>query len=215
MLRYLPADRLDAHPLLRDTMFRDRAAQFHTRLGWRVTVDPRGYERDAYDAAGPLYILWQASDGSHGGSLRLLPTTGRCMVNEHFRDVAGGAAIRSSGIWEVTRFCVSPRAGARDAARAAAALCLGAGEVMRLRGLQHFVAVFDPRMERIYRRLGLVPQVIGRRGTGRDSIGVGLFTMDAAAFAPILAQVGIGPETSATWLREAGLEAPVTPSRAA
>ena len=50
MLRYLYGDQLSDHPLLRDTMFRDRAAQFKTRLKWQVDVDENGFERDEYDA---------------------------------------------------------------------------------------------------------------------------------------------------------------------
>ena len=39
MLIYLYGDQLSDHPLLRDTMFRDRASQFKTRLKWKVNVD--------------------------------------------------------------------------------------------------------------------------------------------------------------------------------
>ena len=46
MLRYIYGEELFQYPKLRDTMFRDRARQFHERLGWDVTVDDRGEERD-------------------------------------------------------------------------------------------------------------------------------------------------------------------------
>ncbi len=87
MLRYLYADQLHQRPKLRDTMFRDRADQFKARLGWDVTIDENGYERDAYDDLNPLYVIWEQADGTHGGSMRFLPTTGRTMVNEHFTDI--------------------------------------------------------------------------------------------------------------------------------
>jgi acyl homoserine lactone synthase len=38
-------------------MFRDRAAQFHHRLGWDVRLDDMGLEFDQYDAHNPLYII--------------------------------------------------------------------------------------------------------------------------------------------------------------
>ncbi len=41
MLRYLYANDLSRFPLLRDTMFRDRAEQFSKRLGWAVTLMKR------------------------------------------------------------------------------------------------------------------------------------------------------------------------------
>ena len=50
MIRYIYADQLDAFPLLKRSMFRDRADQFKTRLGWDVHVDANGEERDEYDA---------------------------------------------------------------------------------------------------------------------------------------------------------------------
>jgi acyl homoserine lactone synthase len=77
MLRYLYADQLDAFPKLRDSMFRDRADQFSERLGWEVSVDENGFEKDQYDALNPLYVIWEMPDGSHGGSMRFLPTTRR------------------------------------------------------------------------------------------------------------------------------------------
>ena len=82
MLRYIYADQIDQFPRLRDGMFKDRASQFSDRLGWEVKVDAHGYERDQYDDLNPMYILWEQPDGTHGGSLRLLPTTGETMLND-------------------------------------------------------------------------------------------------------------------------------------
>lgn len=199
MLRYLYANELSRFPLLRDTMFRDRAEQFSKRLGWDVTVNDAGEERDQYDELNPLYVIWEMADGRHGGSMRFLPTVGRTMVNEHFSHLTGGVTIESPLIWECTRFCLSPNAGKR----ASAALALGAGELMAAFKLKHYVGVFDPRMERIYRLMGLEPEVIGAAGEGRDKIGVGLWSMDETAFAPTLKRVGVSRDVSRGWLRYA------------
>ena len=40
-------------------MFRDRAEQFSQRLGWAVSVNASGHERDQYDELNPLYVIWQ------------------------------------------------------------------------------------------------------------------------------------------------------------
>ena len=197
MLRYLYGNDLNRFPKLSRTMFRDRAHQFADRLGWDVTVNAAGEERDQYDALNPLYVIWECADGSHGGSMRFLPTTGRTMVNEHFAFLNDGEPIQSPLIWECTRFCLSPGADRR----AAAALALGAGELMAAFHLGHFVGVFDARMERIYARMGLKPEVLGRQGEGRDAVGVGLWSMHEEAFAPTLAKVGAARETSRGWLR--------------
>ena len=125
MLRYIYANQLGQFPRLRDEMFTHRAEQFRTRLGWDVSVDAQGHERDEYDDLNPLYIIWETADGGHGGSSRFLPTTGPVMVNDHFSHLLSGP-IRSPLIWECTRFCMAPGQGPN----VAAALMLGGGELM-------------------------------------------------------------------------------------
>jgi acyl homoserine lactone synthase len=212
MLRYLYADSLERFPRLAESMFRDRAKQFSTRLGWEVNVDAQGFERDEYDALNPLYVIWELPDGRHGGSMRFLPTTGPAMVNDHFRALLGDGTAESPLIWECTRFCLSPDADRREQGRASAALALGAGELMAHFQLRHYVGVFDLRMERIYRLMGLEPEVIGRAGEGREALGVGLWSMHEEAFAPTLKRVGVSRAVSRGWLRYALAGAPSAPS---
>ncbi len=195
MLRYIYGSKLDAHPRLADTMFRDRAVQFRDRLGWDVAVDAQGYERDEYDALDPLYVIWEQPDGRHGGSMRFLPTEGPTMVNDHFADVTEGEAICSPFIWECTRFCLAPHADGR----VAAALMLGGGEVMRGFGVTQFVGVFDARMVRIYRMIGASPDVLGSSGEGRTRISVGLWTYDPADRVRVLRRAGLSSALSEHW----------------
>ncbi|MCZ4255103.1 autoinducer synthase [Sulfitobacter sp. G21635-S1] len=198
MLRYLYADQLHHHPRLARQMFRDRADQFRTRLGWEVQVDAAGEERDAYDAMNPLYVIWEQADGGHGGSMRFLPTTGPAMVNDHFAHLLSGP-LRSPLIWECTRFCLARRADAH----VAAALMLGGGEIMRGFDIRHFVGVFDARMVRIYRMIGSSPEVLGSAGQGRDRISVGLWHYSEAAQAQVAQRAGISPEQSRFWFDQA------------
>lgn len=172
MLRYLYGDQLSDHPLLRDTMFRDRAAQFKTRLKWQVDVDENGFERDEYDAFNPLYVILENNLGRHEGSLRLLPTTGRCMINEKFRFLLGGSSLSSPLIWESTRFCLAPKAFKHSASK----LMLAAGEVMLGFGVEQSVVVFDHTMRRIYRRIGAIPEILAEQGSGKTYIGLGLWS---------------------------------------
>ena len=195
MLRYVYGTDLDRFARIRDTMFLDRAEQFSHRLGWEVAVNAQGEERDQYDVLNPLYVIWELEDGTHGGSMRFLPTSGRTMINEHFSHLLGGAKIESPFIWECTRFCISPRADRR----AAAALVLGGGELMDNFKLSHFCGDIDPRMERIYRLYHVEPDVIGSTGEGKDRIGVGLWEMKPQAWAPTLTRLGIDRDTSLAW----------------
>jgi len=198
------ANDLTAAPVLADSMFRDRAEQFHRRLGWDVSVDARGRERDAYDDLDPLYVIWTRPDGLHGGSMRFLPTTGRTMVNDHFLHLTDGVAIRSPFIWECTRFCLSPGADSRIAA----ALMLGGGELMRGFDISHFVGVFDHRMQRIYRLIGSAPDVLGETGTGRDRIAVGLWEFDPADRDRVLSRAGLTSDLSEHWFETSFGRAP-------
>ncbi|MDJ0823172.1 MAG: acyl-homoserine-lactone synthase [Paracoccaceae bacterium] len=195
MIRYIYGKDLYKFPALARSMFTDRADQFRTRLGWDVDVNAQGEERDEYDAENPLYVIWERPDGLHGGSMRLLPTVGRTMVNDHFSHLTHGVRIESPLIWECTRFCL-----ARDTdPGAAAALMLAGGEVMRNFGVRHYVGVFDARMVRIYRRIGACPEILGSQGLGREKISVGLWEFTAEAQTRVAQSAGISPELSAHW----------------
>ncbi|MCA8883469.1 MAG: autoinducer synthase [Rhodobacteraceae bacterium] len=195
MLKYLFASELSEFPKLRDTMFRDRADQFHTRLGWEVTITADGEERDEYDAFNPLYVIWEEPDGSHGGSMRFLPTSGPNMLEDHFRHLLDGGRISNPKIWECTRFCL-----ARNATpQVSAALMLGGAEVGLGFGLTHSVGVFDARMVRIYRRLGWSPMVIGSTGEGRDTISVGTWSFSEARADALCEKAGIPRAQSRMW----------------
>ncbi|MGR3435522.1 MAG: acyl-homoserine-lactone synthase [Shimia sp.] len=212
MIRFVYADALAQMPKLQDTMFRDRATQFAERQGWDVHVDARGWERDAYDALNPLYVIWERPDGRHGGSMRLLPTTGRTMVNEHFTHLTDGVTIQSSRIWECTRFCLAP--GAEGTV--AAALMLAGGTVLYRFDLLSYVGVFDRRMVRIYKRIGASPEVLGETGTGRDAIAVGLWGFTAAAQARVARQAKVSPALMNHWFDRAfGAETRARPATVA
>lgn len=204
MIRYLYADQLKNYPELERSMFMDRADQFKTRLEWEVQIDEDGFERDEYDALNPLYVIWQKPDGLHGGSMRLLPTVGPTMVNDHFSHLTDGVRIESPAIWECTRFCLS-----RDTQpKTSAALMLAGGEVMTGFDVRHYVGVFDARMVRIYRMIGSSPEVLGSQGEGREKISVGLWEFTQEARTQIANRAGISPEQSRQWFDRAFGRAP-------
>jgi len=199
MLKYLYGSQLVDNSKLADTMFRDRACQFRDRLGWDVNVDAQGYERDDYDTDETLYTIWQNTDGSHGGSMRFLPTLGSTMVNDHFSHLLDGAQVQSHDIWESTRFCLS----IGSESRVAAALVLGGIEIGRGFGVSQCVGVFDARMIRIYRMIGASPKVLGSTGEGRNKISVGLWTFDPVDRMKVLMRAGISSALSEHWYARA------------
>lgn len=195
MIRFLYADQLLNEHVLADSMFRDRAAQFKQRLDWEVTVDENGWEVDQYDALNPLYAIWQNPDGTHGGSLRVLPTIGRTMTAEHFRHLTDGVRIASPLIWECTRFCLSPSAGVD----VAPALMLAGIELGLRFGLEQAVGVVYARTLPLYRRFGWMPDVVGAAGEGRERICVGLWPMSEEARAEISRKSGIPVSVMGRW----------------
>lgn len=190
MIHFLSGYELSSNKALKRSMHRDRARQFHERLQWEVSVDGNGEEIDEYDSLNPLYIIASDEMGSHEGSMRLLPTTGRTMVNEHFLEVTDGVQIVSPNIWECTRFCISPSAG-----RLVAPQLLAAGAfLMRQCCIDNLVGVFDSKMEKIYSFLGAPPTIIGRRVRGGEELGVGLWEFDETLYHKILARARLSPE---------------------
>lgn len=200
MLTYIYADQLAADKKLRETMFRDRACQFQERLGWDVSVDENGFEKDQYDDMNPMYAIWRRPDGTHGGSMRVLPTTGPCMTNDFFSEVAGGK-ITSPLIWESTRFCLSKDLG-EDAGRISASIMLAGCEIGLNFGLKHAVGVFDPRMVRIYRSIGWSPEIIGQSGSGKNKICVGLWEFSKKYRDILCEKAGVSVNVSQSWFNE-------------
>jgi acyl homoserine lactone synthase len=146
-------------------------------------------------------VIWQQADGTHGGSMRILPTTGPTMVNDHFRHLNGGVAIASPLIWECTRFCLSPRlpGGLAAAVPVSAALMLAGCELGIRFGLTHAVGVFDRRMVRVYRALGWVPEILGTDAAGADAVSLGLWPIDRASRRQIAERSGLAEALAAEW----------------
>lgn len=199
MLRFLTGEELRHHPRLRDTMFTDRARQFRERLGWAVTVDGNGWERDDYDALDPTYVIWQLPDGSHGGSMRFLPTTGRTMVNEHFSNLSAGRRFSHPKLWECTRFCLADHA----APNVSALLMLGGAQFGVGLGLARAVGVFDARMVRIYRLLGWEPTVLGTEGAGAGAISLGLWEFSEDVRRRLARKAGVSADVAQLWFDRA------------
>lgn len=209
MIKYIYADQLSNFPALKNSMFKDRAEQFKTRHGWPVTVNDDGHEIDEYDAINPLYAIWEMPDGTHGGSIRVLPTVGKTMVNDHFSDIAG-MTITSPVIWECTRFCISPRLKA-DQNKIAASLILAGCELGVRFGLESSVGVVYSHTLPIHRRIGWIPDVIGASGAGRKEVAVCLWPINATVKANICRKFRIAPELVEYWFDQSFNETKITP----
>ena len=189
MIKYVLGTDLWMHPDLARTMFRDRAHQFSERLKWNVNVDQNGFERDQYDAINPIYILVENQQGNHAGSMRLLPTTGRTMINEHFAMTLTSGPVQDAATWECTRFCLSQDSDPKTALK----LFASAGRLMQEYDVTSLVAVFDRIMLRKYRLSGVSPTLLGDVKLGDSTVIAGQWCFDVMLLDSLMARAGLDP----------------------
>jgi acyl homoserine lactone synthase len=161
---------------LLDQMFRLRARVFHDRLGWDVQVAD-GKERDRYDDAGPVYIIYADDDTQDvKGSLRLLPTTGPTVLADIFSDTLPDAiGLSAPTIWECTRFCVEDGGSRHQQLIASGMLIAALGDVAIKAGIESILGNFDSTMLRLYRRIGCEVEVLGSTQRYGRPVYLGLF----------------------------------------
>ena len=154
----LNRDRFEA---LLDEMFRLRARVFGDRLGWEIAL-ANGREIDEFDALDPVYLVGLDDEGHVVSSARLLQTTGPHMLADVFSSILDGEApLRSSRLWESTRFCVDTqrlrKGGLKGISRATSELLIGGNDYAVSAGISDIVTVIDPAMDRVLKRSASAP----------------------------------------------------------
>lgn len=157
-------DALNRHRFgeLLDDMYKLRARVFQDRLGWEVDVRD-GKEIDDFDALNPAHVVCLDEDGDVVGCMRLLQTTGPHMLADVFPSILDGEPpLRSSRVWEATRFCVDTKKLTGDKKRnsisyVTSEVMTGAFEYAREAGVLDAVAVIDPVMNRVLKRSNNAP----------------------------------------------------------
>lgn len=167
MIRFVYGHELADMPQIADEMFQKRRELFRDRFGWRLNVNELGQERDEYDDLNPLYIIVTDEDGRHVASTRIMPTAGRTMIGEHFRDLTGGAAVSSPKIWEITRFFVSADCDRRSIS---AQLMYAGCNFAYMNGITAYVGVIEARMAPAFTVAGARPEIIGRGASAESEI---------------------------------------------
>jgi acyl homoserine lactone synthase len=151
-----------AYSTLLNNMFRLRKRVFHDRLGWDVQITD-GLETDLFDDLDPAHVISVDDEGNVVGCMRLLQTTGPHMLADVFSSILDGEPpLRSSTVWEATRFCVDTQRLSRGRGRntisyVTSEVMIGAFEFAMAAGVQDAVAVIDPVMNRVLQRSGNAP----------------------------------------------------------
>ena len=165
---------------LMDEMFKLRACIFRDRLGWDVQVVD-GRERDRYDDAGPVYIIYADEEGREvKGCLRLLPTTGPTLLADIFSDTTPDAVhLSAPTVWECTRFCIADRFTERRPSEgmlfASAIMVEALGTLAIKAGIESIIGNFDRPMLRLYRRIGCEVEILGSTFRYGHPVYLGLF----------------------------------------
>ncbi len=162
MLIAIDAINRDRFGAVLDEMFRLRARVFADRLGWEVTIQD-GMEIDKFDALDPAYLVGLDDEGHVVSCARLLQTTGPHMLADVFSSILDGEPpLRSSRIWESTRFCVDTArlkatGGLNGISRATCEILIGINDYGMMAGITDVVTVIDPIMDRVLKRSACAP----------------------------------------------------------
>ncbi|CUH47876.1 acyl-homoserine-lactone synthase [Ruegeria atlantica] len=145
-----------------DEMYKLRARVFGDRLGWDVNIVD-GRERDHFDDLHPAHVVSIDGEGDVVGCMRLLQTTGPHMLSDVFHSILDGEPpIRSTQVWEATRFCVDTKKlgrgrGENSVSYVTSEIMIGSFEYAKMAGVLDSIAVIDPVMNRVLQRSGNAP----------------------------------------------------------
>ncbi|MET0270980.1 MAG: acyl-homoserine-lactone synthase [Sphingomonas sp.] len=126
-------------------MYHDRKRVFVDQLGWQLKNPGSWLELDDYDNDVAVYLMARdAEDGSHRGSVRLLPTTASHMMEGVFSALCPEGVIRAPNVWEISRLVATTqgKAGSR-LVRVHRLLALALVEFALLNGIDDYVLVAE------------------------------------------------------------------------
>ena len=162
-----------------DAMHADRKRIFVDMLKWDVPVIDRRYEIDQFDNERAIYLISADRDGTHRGSIRLLPTEGDHILGTVFPRLCDEDVPRSTEIYEISRGCLSPRLRAAERLAVRNALTTAAVDYALLNGIVAYTCIAASGwLSQILclgwecRPLGL-PRRIGRVMTGALRVEIG------------------------------------------
>lgn len=182
---------------LLNQIFNTRKKVFVDEMGWDIPVT-NGQEIDQYDNLGATYLILTDPDQRIAfASCRIMSTTGPTLLHDVFHSTMPDAGLLvSPTIWECTRFCVDAEADAKRTqyrdVHAASLLLLGGCEFGLAKGIESYVANFDPLMTRIYRRAGCEVDVLGHSmAFGNRPVACGVLEVSERIEAKMRTKLGV------------------------
>lgn len=127
--------------LIAANMHRERKRVFVDLLKWDLAVVNDEFEIDEFDHPAAVYLISAEADGTHRGSIRLLPTTRPHILGSLFPDLCEGPVPTGPNVYEITRGCFSPRIGAAGRMRVRNQLATAAVEFALFNGIDTFTCI--------------------------------------------------------------------------
>lgn len=152
----------DAYQPVLEPYFRLRHEIYVVKRNWREIERPVPLEIDAFDTQNAIYIIGIDEDGAIGGGSRLVPSTCPHLLADIFPGLARGAPPRGAGIYEWSRFFISPdlrKTG--DPSPAAGLVLCGLLEACLLIGITQISVVCEAFWPMRLERLGWSFQQLG------------------------------------------------------
>lgn len=159
-MNFLSAKSCELSSALYDSLAGYRYKVFVERMGWDLDTQP-GYEQDQFDAAETVHIVARNAAGRIVGCGRLLPTTGRYLLEEVFPQLFNGLPTpRNEKVWELSRFAAADVDADADEKQSpglylAERVLLRAIQFCADRGVTHLLAVTTLAVERLMQRAGV------------------------------------------------------------
>jgi len=159
-------------------MHRARKRVFVDLLKWDLCVVDDEFEVDQFDNAGAIYLISAEPDGTHRGSIRLLPTVCPHILGTLFPDLCDGPVPTGPDICEITRGCFSPGIGAAERQRVRNQLATAAVEFALVNDIHTFTCIACGALYSQILALGWIceplglPRMIGGAMTGALRIDV-------------------------------------------
>jgi N-acyl-L-homoserine lactone synthetase len=117
MIEIVTAENRETYKRELSAMFEERKLVFIDLLKWKLELTDGRYEMDQFDDEHAIYLVASHADGSHLGSMRLLPTDRPHILGSLFAFLSDEPPPAGPGILEVTRLCLSPRLNAAERRR--------------------------------------------------------------------------------------------------
>lgn len=114
MLHILQSDTRSVPDAVLRAMFAARKSVFVDLLKWDVPVLAGRYEIDQFDDEHATYLILAERDGSHLGSMRLLPTMRPHLLDSVYPRLCEDGPPRAPDLFEITRFCLDRRLRAAE-----------------------------------------------------------------------------------------------------